>query len=99
MPLYANDRGVRVATERLLPHASAIPNNAEFGVFWKAMYKGLESSWTGTTSVADAVKAVESDVKAARGDGIGCRSGRRFRADGREVALECGEAGIGATAP
>jgi inositol-phosphate transport system substrate-binding protein len=70
VPLYANDRWVRVATERLLPHASAIPNNAEFGVFWKAMYKGLESSWTGTTSVADAVKAVESDVKAALGDAI-----------------------------
>lgn len=68
--LYANDRWVGIATERLLPHAKAIPNNAEFGVFWKAMYKGLEASWTGTSSVADAVKSVERDVKAALGDAV-----------------------------
>jgi inositol-phosphate transport system substrate-binding protein len=70
VPLYANDRWVGIATERLLPHATAIPNNAEFGVFWKAMYKGLEASWTGTASVTDAVKAVETEVKGALGDAV-----------------------------
>jgi inositol-phosphate transport system substrate-binding protein len=70
IPLYANDRWTTVATESLLPHANAIPNNSDFGVYWKAMYKGLEASWTKTSSVADAVKAVEAEVRAALGDKI-----------------------------
>jgi len=70
IPLYANDRWTTEATEKLLPHAKAIPNNSDFGVIWKAMYKGLESSWTKTTSVADAVKAVETEVRTALGDKV-----------------------------
>lgn len=71
--LYANDRWATVATEILLPHANAVPNDSDFGVFWKAMYKGLESSWTKTVSVADAVKAAEAEVRAGLGDKIDIR--------------------------
>ncbi len=70
IPFYANDRWTTVATEGLLPKANAIPNNSDFGVVWKAMYKGLEASWTRTNSVADAVKAVETEVRNALGDKI-----------------------------
>ncbi|MFB9948487.1 extracellular solute-binding protein [Rhizobium puerariae] len=70
VPLYANDRWTTVATDALLPHTNAIPNNSDFGVIWKAMYKGLEASWTKTSSVADAVKAVETEVRSALGDKV-----------------------------
>jgi len=70
VPFYANDRWSREATEELLPYANSIPNNADFGVYWTAMYKGLEASWTGASPVADAVKTAEAEVKAALGDGI-----------------------------
>lgn len=70
IPLYANDRWTTEATEKLLPYVNAIPNNADFGIYWTAMYKGLEASWTGTTSVADAVAAVETEVTSQLGDGI-----------------------------
>lgn len=68
VPLYANDRWTTEATETLLPHATSLPNNSEFGIVWKAMYKGLEASWTKTSSVADAVSAVEAEAKKALGD-------------------------------
>lgn len=70
VPLYANDRWAAEATENFLPYANAIPNNPEFGVYWTAMFKGLEASWTGVSSVEDAVKAVEAEVTSAIGDAI-----------------------------
>ena len=68
--LYANDRWTTEATTNLLPHVNAIPNDPNLAPYWTAMYKGLEASWTGTTSVEDAVNTVESEVTAALGDKI-----------------------------
>lgn len=70
VPLYANDRWTTEATEKLLPHVNAIPNNADFGVYWTAMFEGLEAAWTGTSSVEDAVNTVEGTVTSQLGDGI-----------------------------
>lgn len=70
VPLYAEDRWLTEASEGLLPYVNAIPNDADFGTYWTAMYKGLENAWTGTMSVADAVENVKSDVTAALGDKI-----------------------------
>jgi inositol-phosphate transport system substrate-binding protein len=75
VPLYANDRWSVEAAAELLPHATSLPNRADFGIFWDAMYKGLEASWTGTSSVADAVAAAEEKVKAGLGDNIIIRDG------------------------
>ncbi|TNB48888.1 extracellular solute-binding protein [Martelella lutilitoris] len=70
VPVFANDRWSSIATTELLPYATAVPNDIDFGVVWKAMYSGLESSWTGTTSVEDAVNNVESEVTGQLGDTI-----------------------------
>lgn len=70
IPLFANDRWAGIATTELLPHATAIPNDVEFGPYWTAMYKNLEASWTGTISVEDAVNALEAEVTSALGDKI-----------------------------
>nr|WP_210287958.1 extracellular solute-binding protein [Martelella radicis] len=70
VPVFANDRWSSIATTELLPHATAVPNDIDFGVVWKAMYSGLEASWTGTTSVEDAVNNVESEVTGQLGDAI-----------------------------
>ena len=70
IPLYANDRWLGFASKNLLPHANAIPNSADFGAYWTAMFKGLEASWTHTASVEDAVKNVEAEVVSALGDKI-----------------------------
>ncbi|GHA21407.1 sugar ABC transporter substrate-binding protein [Devosia pacifica] len=70
VPLYANDRWTTEATEQLLPYANPIPNNADFGIFWDAMYQGLEAAWTGTSSVEDAVNQAQSAVESGLGDGI-----------------------------
>ena len=70
IPLYANDRWLGFASKNLLPHANAIPNSADFGAYWTAMFKGLEASWTHTTSVEDAVKNVEAEAVSALGDKI-----------------------------
>ena len=53
--LYAGDRWAREATERLLPYASAMPNNVNFGQYWEIMWDGLESAWTGQKTPAEAV--------------------------------------------
>ncbi len=58
--LYASDRWAREATERLLPYANAMPNNADFGTYWNIMWKGLEASWTGAKTLDAAVNDVES---------------------------------------
>ncbi len=71
--LYAGDRWAREATERLLPEASAMPNNVNFGQYWEIMWGGLEASWTGQKSVAEAVKDVEAELTATLGDNITIR--------------------------
>ncbi len=68
--LYSGDRWAREATERLLPHATAMPNNVSFGQYWEIMWGGLEASWTGQKSVEDAIADVETELMAALGDKI-----------------------------
>ncbi|OCP15653.1 extracellular solute-binding protein [Ensifer sp. LC163] len=68
--LYASDRWASEATERLLPHANAMPNNAEFGKYWTIMWKNLEASWTGAKTVDAAVSDAETELKATLGDAI-----------------------------
>jgi len=68
--LYANDRWASEATERLLTHANAMPNNTDFGAYWQIMFKGLEAAWTGQKSVADAVAGVEADIKSSMADAV-----------------------------
>jgi inositol-phosphate transport system substrate-binding protein len=68
--LYSSDRWTREATERLLPYANAMPNNADFGTYWNIMWKGLEASWTGAKPVDAAVNDVESELKSTLGDKI-----------------------------
>lgn len=70
IPFYANDRWTTEASENLLPYAEHIPNNVDFGTIWDAMYQGLEASWTGTSSVEDAVNTVKSTVEASLGDTV-----------------------------
>ncbi|WP_172292141.1 ABC transporter substrate-binding protein [Pseudoruegeria sp. HB172150] len=70
VPLYAEDRWLTAASERLAPHTNAIPNNADFGIYWTAMFDGLEASWTGVSSVEDAVADVEAKVTQALGDNV-----------------------------
>ena len=66
--LYSNDRWAREATERLLLHANAMPNNSDFGTYWNAMWKGLESAWTGQKTPEQAVADVETELKNTLGD-------------------------------
>lgn len=68
--LYSNDRWAREATERLLPHANAMPNNTNFGVYWSAMWKGLESAWTGQKTPEQAVNDVEAELRNSLGEAI-----------------------------
>ncbi len=68
--LYAGDRWAREATERLLPFATAMPNNVNFGQYWEIMFGGLEASWTGQKTVADAIADVETELATTLGDDI-----------------------------
>lgn len=68
--LYSNDRWASEATERLLPHADAMPNNIDFGVYWTAMWKGLESAWTGQKSPEQAAADAAAELRNALGDRI-----------------------------
>ena len=70
VPLYANDRWASEATVRLLPYASAQPNHTGFSPYFDAMWKGLEASWTGQKSPAQAIADVESELKAQLGGDI-----------------------------
>ncbi len=70
VPLYAENRWLAAASERLAPSTNAIPNNSDFGVYWTAMFDGLEAAWTGVSSVDDAVAEVETTVKQALGDDV-----------------------------
>jgi inositol-phosphate transport system substrate-binding protein len=68
--LYSSDRWTREATERLLPYANAMPNNADFGTYWNIMWKGLEASWTGAKTVDAAINDDERELKSTLGDKI-----------------------------
>ena len=70
IPLYASDRWAREATRRLLPHANAMPNNSNFGVYWDVMWKGLEAAWTGQKTVQQAISDDETALKSSLGDKI-----------------------------
>ncbi|MBX5087749.1 extracellular solute-binding protein [Rhizobium lentis] len=67
---YSADRWTREATERLLPHANAMPNNSDFGKYWNIMWKNLEASWTGAKTVDAAIGDAESELKSTLGDKI-----------------------------
>lgn len=68
--LYANDQWASIATERLLPHANAMPNSAEFGAYWDAMWSNLEAAWTGVKTVEQAVADAQAQATAALGDSV-----------------------------
>ena len=66
--LYANDRWASEATDRLLGSANSQPNHLQYGAFSEALWKGLESAWTGTQTPAEAVAEVEAELKTQLGD-------------------------------
>jgi inositol-phosphate transport system substrate-binding protein len=68
--LYSDNRWAREATERLLPHASSMPNNSNFGAYQTAMWNGLEAAWTGTKSVEQAVNDAANELSTALGDAV-----------------------------
>jgi len=68
--LYANDRWAAEATDRLLGTANAQPNHLGYGTFSEAMWKGLEASWTGAQTPAEAVAALEAELTAKLGDDV-----------------------------
>lgn len=70
IPLYSSNRWAREATKRLLPHANAMPNNSDFGVYWNVMWKGLESAWTGQKTVEQAISDDETELKSSLGEKI-----------------------------
>lgn len=68
--LYRNDRWADAATERLLPHANAMPNHTAFGQYWNIMFEGLEAAWTGQKTPAEAVADAEAAARNTLGDDI-----------------------------
>lgn len=70
---YSNDRWTREVTERLLPHANAMPNNTNFGTYWDIMWKGLEATWTGQKTADQAVSDDEAALKNSLGESIEIR--------------------------
>ncbi|MEL6169938.1 MAG: extracellular solute-binding protein [Pseudomonadota bacterium] len=66
--LYAEDRWADEATKVLLPFANSQPNHPDYGVYSEALWKGLESAWTGVQSPADAVAEVEAELTSVLGD-------------------------------
>jgi inositol-phosphate transport system substrate-binding protein len=70
LELYANDRWAREATEKLLPHATAMPNSADIGTYQSIMWKNLEAAWTGTKTVEAAITDAENELKTTLGDAI-----------------------------
>jgi inositol-phosphate transport system substrate-binding protein len=68
--LYSQDRWAREATEKLLPHANAMPNNSDFGAYWNVMWKNLEAAWTGTKTVDAAIADAEAELSSTLGDAI-----------------------------
>lgn len=70
LSFYAADRWTREVTGRLLPHAIAMPNNTSFGAYWDIMWKGLEATWTGQKTAAEAIADDEAALRSALGDAI-----------------------------
>ena len=68
--LYANDQWASEATTRLLPHATAMPNNTDFGVYWDIMWQNLEAAWTGVKTVDEAISDAQTELEAALGDSV-----------------------------
>jgi inositol-phosphate transport system substrate-binding protein len=68
IPLFAANRWNTIASNELVPHANAVPNDVEFSTLWTAMWRGLEASWTGVSSVDAAVEAAKAEVQGALGD-------------------------------
>jgi len=71
--LYASDRWAAEATETLLPFANSQPNHLQYGAYAEALFKGLESAWTGTQTPAEAVAEVEAELTATLGDDLTVR--------------------------
>lgn len=70
LSLYSDNRWASEATERLLPHATSMPNNSNFGAYQTAMWKGLEAAWTGTKTVEAAVTDAANELSTALGDAV-----------------------------
>lgn len=66
--LYAGDRWASEATDALLASANAQPNHVQFGAYAEAMWKGLESAWTGVQTPEQAVAELEAQLTATIGD-------------------------------
>jgi inositol-phosphate transport system substrate-binding protein len=47
-----------------------MPNNSDFGTYWNAMWKGLESAWTGQKTAEQAVTDLEAELKSGLGEAI-----------------------------
>ena len=73
LELYSSNRWAREATEKLLPFATAMPNNASMGAYQGIMWKNLEAAWTGTKTVEAAVTDAENELKTTLGDAITIR--------------------------
>lgn len=68
--LYRGDRWASEATEVLLSSASSQPNHLQYGAFSEAMFRGLESAWSGVQTPAEAVAEVEAQMRATIGDDL-----------------------------
>lgn len=68
--LYSGNRWAAEATERLLSSANAQPNHLQYGAFSEAMFRGLESAWTGVQTPEEAVAEVEAQMRATIGDDL-----------------------------
>ena len=68
--LFSNDRWASEATDRLLPYASAQPNNTDFGAYIDVMWSNLEATWTGRKTAEEAVADAEAELIATLGDAI-----------------------------
>jgi inositol-phosphate transport system substrate-binding protein len=70
LDLYSGNRWASEATEVLLGSANAQPNHLQYGAFSEAMFRGLESAWTGVQTPAEAVAEVEAQMRATIGDDL-----------------------------
>ena len=71
--LYSGNRWASEATEVLLASANAQPNHLQYGAFSEAMFRGLESAWTGVQTPEEAVAEVEAQMRATIGDDLTVR--------------------------
>ena len=66
--LYSGNRWAAEATETLLATAGSQPNHLDYGAFSEAMFRGLESAWTGVQTPEEAVAEIESQMQATIGE-------------------------------